>query len=98
MKKITKEIIILVSITIAYCLGYVLGHSDTKDRLWEPYGYEFKMELLDEYDKYYESVEILLDSVVVWDESFMDTTLETDVYFEYYKHREKIDSLYETQL
>ena len=93
--KIIKEIIILVLIIIVFCLGYVLGHSDTKDR---PYGYEFKMELLDEYDKYYKSVEILLDSVVVWDESFMDTTIETDVYFEYYKHREKIDSLYETQL
>lgn len=32
---------------------------------------------------YFEKTEALLDSINNWDESFMDTVMETDAYYEY---------------
>lgn len=36
-----------------------------------------------EINEYFEKTEALLDSINNWDESFMDTTMETDAYYEY---------------
>lgn len=33
--------------------------------------------------EYYEKTEALLDSINNWDNSFMDTVMETDAYYEY---------------
>lgn len=40
--------------------------------------------------KYYEKTEILLDSINKWDNSFMDTVMETDTYYEYEVARENL--------
>lgn len=39
---------------------------------------------------YYEKTEALLDSIYNWDESFMDTVMETDAYYEYELAKEEI--------
>lgn len=39
---------------------------------------------------YYEKTEALLDSIYNWDESFMDTVMETDAYYEYEVAKEEI--------
>lgn len=39
--------------------------------------------------EYFNKTEALLDSINKWDESFMDTTMETDTYYEYEVAREK---------
>ena len=33
--------------------------------------------------EYYDNTEALLDSIYSWDESFMDTVMESDAYYEY---------------
>lgn len=40
-------------------------------------------------NEYYNRTEALLDSINNWDESFMDTAMETDTYYEYERAREK---------
>lgn len=39
---------------------------------------------------YYEKTEALLDSINNWDESFMDTVMETDAYYEYELAKQEI--------
>ena len=65
----------------------------------KPYGYDFKMELLDAYDEYFEKTEALLDSTcAIQGPDFHDVIMETDAYYEYEVAKEKVDSLYNTQL
>lgn len=40
--------------------------------------------------EYFNRTEALLDSINNWDESFMDTVMETDVYYEYEVTRDKL--------
>lgn len=42
-----------------------------------------KSEVYESNYNYYEKTEALLDSIYNWDESFMDTVMETDIYYEY---------------
>lgn len=45
------------------------------------------------YDRYNKDCETLLDSIASWDDSFLDTTAETDTYCDYIESREHLDSL-----
>lgn len=40
-------------------------------------------------NEYYNHTEALLDSINNWDESFMDTVMETDAYYEYEMAKER---------
>lgn len=49
--------------------------------------------VINAYDAYNRDCEALLDSIASWDDSFMDTTGETDVYCDYCDSRAKLDSI-----
>lgn len=42
------------------------------------------------YEDYESKCEALLDSIASWDDSFLDTVCETDVYSEYSEAKEKL--------
>lgn len=65
--KILQVITALFTIGVACVVSYHAGKSSV-------YAEDFE---------YYEKTEALLDSINKWDESFMDTVMETDVYYEY---------------
>lgn len=91
-RKLATNIILLVVGFCGFTWGLLTGQSTT------PYGYEYKLELLDAYDQYYERTETLLDSIcssgVMKEDAFTDVVMETDTYYEYEVVRDKIDSLY----
>lgn len=64
---IIKCIAAIILAAIALLIGYNMGKSHT-----------YKAS-----DNYYYKTEALLDSINNWDSSFMDTVMETDVYYEY---------------
>ena len=70
--KILKAAVIIIIITLACFASYNAGKSSV-----------YKAE-----NNYYNKVEELLDSINNWDESFMDTVMETDTYYEYEIARE----------
>ena len=41
--------------------------------------------------EYYQRTEALLDSICNWQDSFMDTVMETDTYYEYEVAREDLE-------
>ena len=45
------------------------------------------------YDRYNKNCETLLDSIASWNNSFLDTTAETDTYCDYIESRKHLDSL-----
>lgn len=45
------------------------------------------------YDRYNKNCETLLDSIASWDDSFIDTIVETDTYYNYLESREYLDSI-----
>lgn len=57
----------------AFFLGYNLGVSHV-----------YSMD-----NEYYNHTEALLDSINNWDESFMDTVMKTDAYYEYEMAKER---------
>ncbi len=48
-----------------------------------------KVSVYTEKATYFYKTEALLDSICSWDNSFMDTVMETDAYYEYEVAREK---------
>lgn len=93
---LTNTIVLLIIGLTCFIYGLLLGQ---RKKL---YGYEFKLELLNAYDQYYDNTETLLDSIyssgVMNEDAFTDIVMETDTYYEYEVSRDKIDSLYSSQL
>ena len=67
MKKLTLKVLLLVIIMVVIGLAYNAGKRAVYEKDY----------------KYYKKTEALLDSISNWDESFMDTVMETDAYYEY---------------
>lgn len=76
MKESTKENIVgsIIVGVIVFCALHFFGPSLNKGAEKE----------------YYNKTEALLDSINTWHESFMDTVMETDVYYEYEVARENL--------
>lgn len=55
-----------------------------------------KEELINAQFEYMNANEALLDSIAKWDNSFMDTTGETDAYWEYFEAKCRVDSILST--
>lgn len=66
-----KNIIIAILAVILAAWAFFIGH-----KMGESHVYSMDNE-------YYNRTEALLDSINNWDESFMDTVMETDAYYEY---------------
>lgn len=104
MKKMKKmkprtlfNILILLIVGIAcFTLGLLFRQSQ------KPYDYEFELELLNAYDQYYDKTEALLDSIyssgVMKEDTFTNVVMETNTYYEYEVTRDRVDSLYLSQL
>lgn len=95
LKNLKECIIILASVIVIFGFGYFLGYSDSKTEI--PYGYEFKLELLDGFYQYYDDTEELLDSIYESDDKFK-SIMTKEPYIKYQYSRDKIDSLFNTQL
>lgn len=65
--KIKISIALTILIVCIFFLGYKTGESTIYSKQYN----------------YYDKTEALLDSIYNWDESFMDTVMESDVYYEY---------------
>lgn len=89
---ITAIIIVAMPLLMGIALGYLM-FSPTKAKEANYNTLPYKVELIKAYDVYNRDCEILLDSIASWDDSFMDTTGETDTYCNYIESREKLDSL-----
>lgn len=84
MKK--YSIVVIISIIIGIITGYALLKKAAELDNLERANYNtlpYKIEVIQAYNDYYNQCEALLDSINSWDESFMDTIVETDAYFEY---------------
>lgn len=98
MKKIKSRTLanIIILLIVGFAWGLLFGQSQ------KPYGYEFKLELLNAYDQYYDKTETLLDSIyssgVMGEDDFTDIVMETNTYYEYEVTRDRVDSLYLSQL
>ena len=73
---------------LSMILGAILGSVFTNYTNFKSYE-----NILESYDYYNRDCEILLDSISVWDESFYDTTVETDVYQNYLDSRDNLNCL-----
>ena len=89
---IAAIIIVALPLLIVIALEYLM-FSTTKAEKANYNTLSYKIELIKAYDAYNRDCEILLDSIASWDDSFMDTTGETDTYCNYAESREKLDSL-----
>ena len=72
----TKNIIIVVLLLLVGVLTGVSYYQNVR---------------IDAYDRYNRDCEILLDSIALWDKSFIDTVIETDN--NYLESREHLDSI-----
>lgn len=68
------SIITIICIAIGVVSHHISGHSAT----------------IEARNEYYNKTEALLDSIHKWDESFMDSVMETDSYYEYEVARENL--------
>lgn len=73
---------------LSMILGAILGSVIINYIVYNSYS-----NLIKAYDTYNKDCEILLDSIASWDESFYDTTVETDVYQNYLDSRDNLDCL-----
>ena len=89
---IAAIIIVAMPLLMGIALGYLM-FSPTKAEKANYNTLPYKTELIKAYNTYNRDCEILLDSIASWDDSFMDTTGETDTYCNYIESREKLDSL-----
>lgn len=87
---ITLFSIIIISISFGFSVGYYTSNEYT---YVEPYGYNFKLELLNAYDNYYDNAENVINITAP-----LSDNLSNNVYNEYIKSKNTIDSLYNTQL
>lgn len=78
----------LFVVFISMILGATLGSVFTNYTVSKSYN-----NLIESYDCYNKDCEILLDSIALWEESFYDTTVETDVYQNYLNSRDNLDCL-----
>ena len=67
MKELTLKVLLLVVTMVVIGLAYNAGKRTVYEKDY----------------KYFKTTEALLDSINNWDESFMDTVMETDAYYEY---------------
>lgn len=97
MNNKTNQMIVTITIVATSLLmGFTLGYLMFSPTSIEKANYNtlsYKTELIKAYDAHNKDCETLLDSISSWDESFMDTTGETDTYCNYIESREKLDSL-----
>lgn len=94
--KTSQMIVAIAIVATSLLLGITIGQlifSPTKAEKANYNTLPYKIELIKAYDAYNRDCEILLDSIASWDDSFMDTTGETDTYCNYIESREKLDSL-----
>lgn len=94
--KTGQMIVAMTMVASALLMGFILGYFLFSPSSIEKANYNtlpYKIELIEAYNSYNKDCETLLDSIASKDNSFMDTTGETDTYCNYMKSREKLDSL-----
>ena len=82
---------------LIFAVGVIVGIllKDTKTTL--PYGYEYKLRLIDAYDNYYFATETYMDSIYATFD-IADTLGETDEACNYFETRDKVEQLIESEL
>ena len=84
----------LFIIIMAMIFGFSIGYNVSNKYVYvEPYGYHFKLELLNAYDNYYDNAENVINITAPLSDS-----LSSNVYSKYIDSKNTIDSLYNTQL
>ena len=95
-----KTLLTILSIITGAIVFIFLGYNIPRNN--QPYGWEFKLELLDAYEQYHQDTEALLDNIyssgAMTEQSFTEKIMDTDAYFKYEVARERVDSLYMSQL
>lgn len=89
---IAAIIVVATSLLMGFALGYLM-FCPTEVEKANYNTLPYKIELIKAYDAYNKDCEILLDSITSWDNSFMDTTGETDTYCNYMESKKKLYSL-----
>ena len=92
MKKSTFFITLIVVIS-AFILGYTVGTPSKKEQIEVENQISYLQELTKSYVEYYDKCEELIDSINSWDDCFLDTAGETDVYYSYYESKCNVDKL-----
>ena len=93
-----KNLLLLLSININILLLYSINTTKQEYNFAKECN-AFKYEVLQEYDQYYNAVEQILDMSYPHDDNFyLDVIMEMDFWQQYMDSKEKIDSLYLTQL
>lgn len=89
-----KSIFFIVLIGVsAFILGYTIGAPSKKEQIETENQISYLQELTKSYGEYYDRCEELIDSINSWDDCFLDTAGETDVYYSYYESKCNVDKL-----
>lgn len=89
-----KELIMPLFIIVAMIFGFSIGYYVSNEYTYvEPYGYSFKLELLNAYDNYYDNAENVINITAPLSDSLPSST-----YSKYIDSKNTIDSLFNTQL
>lgn len=92
--KIKELFMPLFIIIMAMIFGFSIGYNVSNEYVYvEPYGYNFKLELLNAYDNYYDNAENVINITAP-----LSDTLPSNIYSKYIDSKNTIDSLFNTQL
>lgn len=88
-----REICFIILTVSAFILGYTVGTPSKKEQIEIENQLSYLQELTKSYGEYYDRCEELIDSINSWDDCFLDTAGETDVYYSYYESKCNVDKL-----
>ena len=77
----------------AFTLGYTVGTPARGKQIELENQVSHLQELTKSYGEYYDKCEELIDSIISWDDCFLDTAGETDEYYFYYEAKCNVDKL-----
>lgn len=83
-------IIVLFLMTIVSTIGFCMTRVGLEDEIKESM---HKEQVIQQYQEYLTNCELLLDSVSGRDSTFMDEMSYTDVFYNYMRSKEKVDSI-----
>lgn len=84
---------IVIALVSAFMLGYTVGTPAKGKQIELENKVSHLQELTKSYGEYYDKCEELIDSINSWDDCFLDTAGETDVYYSYYESKCNVDKL-----
>lgn len=89
----TKTLITTICIIAAFIFGYMIGTPSKAEEVSHIQQISYLQELTKSYGEYYDKCEELIDSIISWDNSFLDTAGETDEYYFYYEAKCNVDKV-----